>query len=123
MGGVSLLHLGDVDFIEENFENFGLADRGIDAVVLPAFNTLLMESNRDLIIEQINPKHIIAAHLRAGQLESEADNVRNIYPDATIFTEPLTTITIDPVPEPNTMPTLLVGLFFVLSAMRGQFAR
>ncbi len=123
MGDVSLLHLGDVDFIEENFENFDLANRGIDAVVLPAFNTLLTESNRELIIDQINPRHIIAAHLRAGQLASETENVRRIYPDATIFTEPLASITLNPVPEPQALPMLLIGLFFVRVAFREKGSR
>lgn len=101
MGGVKVLHLGDIDYIPENFDAFDFAARGIDAVVLPTFNTLISEENRGIILEEIAPKHIIATHLRAGQLATEMANVRAVYPDATIFTQPLLeSITL--VPEPTT---------------------
>ncbi len=102
MGGVSLLHLGDIDYINENFENFDLASRNIDAVILPTFNTLISEANKAVILDQVNPGHIIATHLRAGLLATEEANVRTLYPDATIFTTAWDSITLNPVPEPST---------------------
>lgn len=112
MGGVSVFHLGDIDYIDENFENFDFASRNIDAVVLPTFNTLLSEANKAIIIDQINPKHIIATHLRAGILAQEVANVRALYPDATIFTTALDSITLFPVPEPSAG---MLCLTFILS--------
>lgn len=120
MGGVSLLHLGDVDYIPENFENFDFASRQIDAVVLPTFNTLLTEANRDLILSEINPRHIIASHLRAGSLPQEEENVRALYPEATIFTVALDSITLTPVPEPS---TLVLGAIASLLSMRRKRTR
>ncbi|TWU25644.1 Beta-lactamase superfamily domain protein [Bythopirellula polymerisocia] len=120
MGGLSLLHLGDVDYINENFENFDFPSRQIDAVVLPTFNTLLTEANKQVILNQINPRHIIAAHLRAGSLPQEEANVRALYPYATIFTQALDSITLKPVPEPNTLILCAAASFLLASGKRGR---
>ena len=100
MGGVKLLHMGDVDYIEENFENFDFISRDIDVVALPTFNTLLTTANKQLILDHVQPRHIIAEHLRAG-LASEEANVMTLYPDATIFTMALDSIMIEPAPMPE----------------------
>ncbi|WP_197524882.1 MBL fold metallo-hydrolase [Botrimarina hoheduenensis] len=116
MGGVKLLHLGDVDYIPENFAAFDFPSRGIDGVVIPTFNTLLTSANRQVILDQVAPRHIFATHLRAGQLEQEAANVRALYPEATIFTESFQSFTIQPVPEPSGL--LLVAGAAGLAACR-----
>lgn len=103
MGGVKLLHLGDVDFIPQNFAAFDFAQRGIDAVVLPTFNTLISAANRQLILDEVDPGLIIATHLRAGVLTSEIANVRRVYPEALIFTQPLVDSVVLGVPEPSSL--------------------
>lgn len=123
MGGVTLFHLGDVDYIDENFQNFDFASRNIDAVVLPTFNTLLSEANRAVILDHINPRHIIATHLRAGVLATEEANVRALYPDATIFTVPLESITLLPVPEPSTAVLCATALLPVVTGVRKRRSR
>ena len=45
LGGKRILHVGDVHYGVSNFEPFGLADVGIDVVILPTFNTLLSSMN------------------------------------------------------------------------------
>lgn len=96
MGGVSVLHLGDVDYTVENFASHNFNERKIDALILPTFNTLLSEANRDVILEQINPDHIIATHLRAGSLASDIENALRLYPNSTLFTEALQTLSLTP---------------------------
>ncbi|MGL4515049.1 MAG: MBL fold metallo-hydrolase [Lacipirellulaceae bacterium] len=119
LGGVRVLHLGDVDYIPQNFAAFGFASRGIDAVVIPTFNTLLTEANANLIRSAIAPRTIIATHLRAGSLATEVPNVRRRYPEATIFTTALDSITLHPVPEPTA--GLLASV--ALAALSGPVAR
>lgn len=113
MGGAKLLHLGDVDFIPQNFAAFNFAERGIDAVVLPTFNTLITAENRELILNTIAPRQIIATHLRAGVLANELANVRQVYPNALIFTQPLIDTVVLGVPEPSSLvaaSACLIGL-------------
>ena len=88
MGGLRILHLGDVEYSLENFESFDLETRGIDIVILPTFNTLLSQSNADLIAAQIAPAEVIASHIRSG-VQADFDAIASFYPDAIVFDEPL----------------------------------
>ena len=56
IGGKNILHLGDVDMTVQNFQNFGLAEKGIDFVLIPTFNTPahFMTSHRDALNSQSN---------------------------------------------------------------------
>lgn len=115
MGGVKVLHLGDIDYIPENFAAFDFPSREIDAVILPTFNTLISEANRQVILASVAPKSIIATHLRAGQLATEMANVRAVYPDATIFTSPLIdSVTLVGVPEPGALVLASLGIAVAL---------
>lgn len=90
LNGVKLLHLGDVEYSDANFSNFNLAEEGIDIVVLPTFNTLLSTASRDIVVRHINPKHIIASHIRPGSnLNTEAAQAASLYMGATVFTRAL----------------------------------
>ena len=97
IGGMNILHLGDVDMTVENFQNFGLADKGIDVVLIPTFNTEahFMTSHRDALNSQIQPANIIALHLLSGSITTIQQQVNNLYPGATIFTTPLQSVTIN----------------------------
>ena len=97
VGDMKILHLGDADMTVENFQNFGLADRGIDVVLIPTFNTPahLMTTHRDALNSQIQPAHIIALHLAPGIIPSIIQQVNTLYPGATIFSTPLETFTLN----------------------------
>ena len=96
IGGKNILHLGDVDMTVQNFQNFGLAEKGIDFVLIPTFNTPahFMTSHRDALNSQIQPANIIALHLLSGSITSIRQQVNSLYPGATIFTTPLQSVTI-----------------------------
>ena len=80
----------------QNFQNFGLAEKGIDFVLIPTFNTPahFMTSHRDALNSQIQPANIIALHLLSGSITSIRQQVNSLYPGATIFTTPLQSVTI-----------------------------
>lgn len=84
IGGMKVLHLGDVLYDNDNLSPFDLANQDIDVVVIPTFNTLISASNREIIQNQVAPDHIIAIHL---QTSTQISSVQNVYPNATIFTE------------------------------------
>ena len=96
IGGKNILHLGDVDMTVQNFQNFGLAEKGIDFVLIPTFNAPahFMTSHRDALNSQIQPANIIALHLLSGSIASIQQQVNGLYPGATIFTTPLQSVTI-----------------------------
>ncbi|MCH7962944.1 MAG: MBL fold metallo-hydrolase [Bacteroidetes bacterium] len=91
IGGFNILHLGDVFMSVENLQNFGLAEKGIDVVLIPTFHTPahLMNSHRDALISQVQPANIIALHLLSGSIAVITQQVNDLYPGATIFSVPL----------------------------------
>ncbi|MCE7990558.1 MAG: hypothetical protein HEP71_01205 [Roseivirga sp.] len=86
IGGLKVLHMGDVRYSAANLSPFNLKDKGIDVVIIPTFNTLISMANNDLIKDQIDPKHIIATHL---QSTTAVSTVQLAFPQADVFTLPL----------------------------------
>jgi L-ascorbate metabolism protein UlaG (beta-lactamase superfamily) len=83
IGGKKVMHVGDGFYSNNNYSSFNLASKGIDVLIIPTFNTLINQANRDIIKNNINPKNIIAAHLQRSTSES---TIRSLYPSAAIFT-------------------------------------
>ncbi len=96
LGGTNILHLGDVDMAEDNFQNFGLAQRGIDVVLIPTFNSEahFQTSHKEALMNQIQPDNIIGLHLLSGSIASIRNTVNSFYPGATVFTSPLQTFSL-----------------------------
>jgi len=92
--GIKILHLGDADMTAENFDNFDLANEGIDVVIISAFDQSvhLTTNNRDVILNQINPAWIFVTHLPSGNIQTITNDVLAIYPEAIIFDTPLESI-------------------------------
>ncbi len=88
LGGKKILHTGDGDMSVANFENLGLKDQGIDAVLIPTFHfgNQLQTSKRDALLEHIDPTYIIGLHLESA---TPASDVTAIYPDAIVFNQSL----------------------------------
>jgi len=97
IGGANILHLGDVDMTVENFQNFGLVEKGIDVVLIPTFNAPahFLTSHRDALNSEIQPAHIIGLHLLPQSIATITQQVNNLYPGATVFTTPLQSFTLN----------------------------
>lgn len=96
IGGVNILHLGDVEMTVENLQSFGLAGKNINYVLIPTFNTQahLQTSHRDALLSQVNPANIIGLHLFFSGISSRKQEILNLYPDAIVFSEPLQSVTV-----------------------------
>lgn len=91
IGGLKILHLGDVEYSVENFQNFNLENEGIDVVLIPTFNALISSTNRDLINSLVSPKNVIALHFQTSQLNDETSRVASLFQNVTLFTIALQT--------------------------------
>ena len=85
LGGKKLLHVGDADTSAEIFEKFNLDEEGIDIAFLPYW-FLLGGAGQAVIREHIKPKHIIAVHISPSEAEKVAGQIRQVFPDAAVFT-------------------------------------
>ncbi|UCE17256.1 MAG: MBL fold metallo-hydrolase [Gemmatimonadota bacterium] len=92
--GKKILHLGDANPAENNFDVFDLQERDIDVAILPFW--ILISSNLKTFIDtHIRPKQIIAAHLPLSdsspfvQPPVISAAIENIHPSALLFTENL----------------------------------
>lgn len=88
MGGRKIVHFGDVDMVPDNLSPFGLAQAGIDAIIIPAFSTLVSSEQRDTIDLHVRPSHIVAAHLIQDSIASITSGLQSLYDAPTVLTEP-----------------------------------
>lgn len=86
IGGLKVLHLGDILYDNDNLSPFNLAAQNIDLVILPTFNALVSTANRDIILNQVAPNNIMGIHLPTS---TQVSTVKAVYPEATVFTEAL----------------------------------
>ena len=89
LGGLRLLHLGDVAYSETDLAVFALDQETIDVVILPTFNTLLSAQNAALVEAVIAPSHVIATHFQGSQLSAEANQAQSLFGNVTAFVRPL----------------------------------
>jgi L-ascorbate metabolism protein UlaG (beta-lactamase superfamily) len=83
LGGKKLLHIGDADAAVENFEKFNLDEEGIDIAFVPLW--FLLGDGQRVLREHIKPKRIIAVHISPDDAESEAKEIKQVFPDAVVF--------------------------------------
>ena len=88
LGGLRILHVGDVHYGASNLEPFGLDEAEIDVVILPTFNTLLSAANADAVATHIAPRHVLAVHFQAAQASAEAGQATSLF-GARSMTRPL----------------------------------
>jgi L-ascorbate metabolism protein UlaG (beta-lactamase superfamily) len=88
IGGKKLFHFGDADTAVENFAAFNLAAEKIDIAFIPYW-FLLNDNGRKLVSETIAAKHNIAVHISPGSADTDAANVKRLYPGVDTFTRML----------------------------------
>jgi len=88
IGGKKLFHFGDADTAVENFASFNLAAEKIDIAFIPYW-FLLNDDGRKLVRETIAAKNNIAVHIPPKTAESDAANVKGLYPGVDAFTKML----------------------------------
>ena len=89
IGGKKILHTGDIDYSNDNFQAINDAiNGGFDVIILPTFSSVLITQEHADLVRQFFPNtQIIAAHLQSGNPDN--DLITTIYPDAIIFNQPL----------------------------------
>jgi len=88
--GSKFLHIGDADMTDENFSTYKLNEEKIDIAFIPYW-FLLSKGGRDLVKRQFDPEHIIAVHVSPSEVESVSKELKEYYPDITVFTRILET--------------------------------
>lgn len=88
IGGKKLFHFGDADTAAENFASFDLPKEKIDIAFIPYW-FLLSENGRKIVRENIAAKTNIAVHISPATAESDAANIKRLYPGADAFTKML----------------------------------
>ena len=88
MGGLEIVHMGDVDIPKAQLGDFDLLDQGIDVALIPTFGTLVTTAQRDSLMTHMCPANIIALHLQSGNIPGIKLQVAANYPEAVVFDSP-----------------------------------
>jgi L-ascorbate metabolism protein UlaG (beta-lactamase superfamily) len=86
LGGKRLLHVGDASTEDASiFEAFNLDQADIDIAFLPAW-FLTSDEGTAIVRQHIKPKHIVAVHMPADELQRAVAQIGERFPDAVPFT-------------------------------------
>lgn len=92
IGGWKIMHTGDIDYATDNFAAIQDAiGPSPDVIILPTFNTLISETNRDLVRQFFPDAQIIGSHFQAASRTTEAAQLLALFPNAVIFDTSLET--------------------------------
>ncbi|MFK7775402.1 MAG: MBL fold metallo-hydrolase [Saprospiraceae bacterium] len=92
MNDKKFLHAGDIDYVDSQLDVFNLLDDEIDVVFIPTFGDLVSTTNRDAVINNVDPEHIVCLHFNTSTLSTNLSQVNSIYPGAETFTTPFETL-------------------------------
>lgn len=88
LGGKRILHVGDLDAGEAEFQELRWAEARIDIALLPYWY-LTDPDAKPLVRKYIHSNHIVAMHIPPAELEVTAKQILAHFPNATVFTQPL----------------------------------
>lgn len=92
MNDKKFLHAGDIDYVDSQLDVFDLLADEIDVVFIPTFGDLVSTTNRDAIINNVAPEHIVCLHFNTSTMSTNLSQVNSIYPGAETFTTPFETL-------------------------------
>ena len=92
LGGFKVLHVGDTEVTREELEASGLGKDGIDLALIPDW-LLVHPPWKGMVEAVVSPRHLVAAHLRAGYGAEDFARIEKASPGALILRKPLETRT------------------------------
>ena len=91
MGGKKFMHTGDLDYVDSRLGDFNLLEDSITVAFIPTFGNLVNSNNRDSLLNNVNPKHIVGLHFLSASLSTSLSQINTIYPGADALTLPFET--------------------------------
>ena len=91
IGGLRLLHVGDVELSEEAFADLDLASRSIDVAFIPYWFFGSEEGIR-IVREKIAPAQVVACHIPPREREQLIELMKERLPHVRIFREPMDSV-------------------------------
>jgi len=92
LGGWKILHIGDSDADEAELKSFGWAKEKIDIAFIP-FWYLVDKKRGEQIKRHVRARIVVAMHIPPDEVEQRTAEIRALFPDAVIFTQPFETMT------------------------------
>lgn len=84
IGGFKILHIGDADGSEKNYEPYELSAQGIDVALVPYW-FLLETAGRELVANHLQGRFTVASHVPPEQLDEVAEQLARTMPEAVLF--------------------------------------
>jgi L-ascorbate metabolism protein UlaG (beta-lactamase superfamily) len=88
LGGMKILHTGDVEMVAAHFTPYDFPGRKIDVAIVPYWY-FLVEPGRKIVRDQIGAAHVVADHIPPTDLEKVTAQLAERAPDVVIFKKPM----------------------------------
>ena len=93
IGGVRVLHVGDVEVSRKAFAPYDLADKEIDVAFVPYW-FFGSDEGVAIIRDLVNPARVIACHIPPAQRAEVIAQFAQGYPGVHVFSEPMESISL-----------------------------
>lgn len=90
LGGFKVLQVGDTEVTPEELAATGLGEDGIDLALVPSW-LLVYDPWKGMVESIIQPRHLAAIHLEAGDGPEDFERIRKASPKVVIFEKALET--------------------------------
>jgi L-ascorbate metabolism protein UlaG (beta-lactamase superfamily) len=99
LAGFRVLHLGDAAMSADSFAAYGLAQRGIDVVLVPYW-FFDHEEGRQVVAAHLRPARLVACHIPPGEQADVALRLAQEFPDVLVPQRSLQVVPVSTAPEP-----------------------
>ena len=90
-GDKKFLHVGDLDYVDSKLDGFNLLPDNITVAFIPTFGNLVSAANRDALVNNVSPDHIVGLHFLTNSMATTLNQINNVYSNADSFTTPFET--------------------------------